>query len=221
MKKDSIKKLNTTTDALVYLTTGCLTEPFIDNDVLHAKVIKDMKAHIKFGERYTVVDSLVNYIHKYIKTSTSKKFNAKNKFNRTAQEIWESGLATGCTDYALLFCTFARQLNLPTTFVSTIGEDYYLQAKYGKSLKMHKGHAFCECCVKVLDDSGKAKRQWVLVDPTCHKLTANYLKDNIFKINFDVNGNSKFIPFFRGLDLGERTNSNNWNQKMDDYISNN
>ena len=86
---------------------------------------------------------------------------------------------------------------------------------------MHKGHAFCECCIKVLDDSGKAKRQWVLVDPTCHKLTANYLKDNIFKINYDVDGNSKFIPFFRGLDLGERTNSNNWNQKMDDYISNN
>lgn len=221
MKKNNIKKLNTSTDVSTYLTTGCLTTPFIDDDVLHAKVIKDMKAHIKFGERYTVVDSLVNYIHKYIKTSTSKKFNAKNKFNRTAQEIWESGLATGCTDYALLFCTFARQLDLPTTFISTIGEDFYLQTKAGDAPKTHKGHAFCECYVKVKDTFGKTKKQWVLVDPTCHKITANYLKGNEFKLDYEVAGNSTFIPFFRGLDIGERTNTGNWNQKMDDYISNN
>ena len=221
MKKYNIKKLNTSTDALFYLKTGCLTTPFIDDEVLHAKVIKDMKAHIKLGERYTVVDSLVNYIRKYVKTTTDQKFKSKNKFNRTAQEIWESGLATGCTDYALLFCTFARQLKLPTTFVSTIAEDYFLQVKNGATLQTHKGHAFCECCIKVTDDFGNSKRQWVLVDPTCHKLTVNYLNDNNFKINYKVAGNSTFIPFFRGLDLGEKTNVNNWNQKMDDYITNN
>lgn len=221
MKKDGIKKLNTTTDASTYLTTGCLTEPFIADYVLQAKIIRDMKAHVKFGERYTVIDSLINYIHKHIKTNASKKFNRINRFNRTAQEIWESGWATGCTDYALLFCTFARQLGLPSTFVSTIGEDFYLQAKSGDAPKTHKGHAFCECCVKVTDDFGNAKKRWVLVDPTCHQITANYLKGNKFKIDYDVAGNSTFIPFFRGLDLGERTNSNDWNQKMDDYITNN
>ena len=216
-----MKKLNTTNDALFYLTTDYLTSPFMDDYVLRAKIMKDLKAHIGMGEKYSIIDSLINYIHRYVKPSEDKDFNAEYRFNRTAKEIWKSCLSTGCTDYALLFCTFARQLGLPTTFVSAIGRDYYYQLKRGKAPAMHKGHAFCECCINTRTEEGQPKKQWILVDPTTHAVMEDYLKDGVIKLNYRIANNSTFIPFYRGVDIGEKTHSANWNKKMDDFISGN
>ena len=112
---------------------------------------------------------------------------------RTAQEIWESKKASGCTDYAILYATFARTLGVPTTLLHTAEYDWLQKLKNGEDSTMHFGHSFCEC---YFGD------KWVLVDPTCKHIERNYNPKKL-ELSYKVGGKSVFIPYFRGLDLGE------------------
>ena len=189
-----MKKLNKT-EVEKYLKSGVLTEPFLDTGLVQAKIDKDFNFKIAKNKNYTKIESLYNWIHKNIKSTTDKDQKRKYKFQRTAKEIWESGFATGCTDYAILFATFARQVGIPTTFLHTAEYGWIQKLKKGEeSSRIHKGHSFCECFYN---------GEWVLVDPTCRQFEFPYDAEKIH-LSYQVGESNIFIPYFRGLDLGKR-----------------
>lgn len=183
-----IEKL-TQKDCKKYLKFGENTEPFLSNEYVIKKVEMDYQEKIKTNPQYLKIQSLMAWI-KHCVVSGDEEFNKKSKFKRTSKEIWESGVATGCTDYALLFCTFARQLGIPTTFLQTVSKDTLEQIKNGEKIKLFKGHSFCECFL-----DGK----WILCDPTFKSITFNYDLPT-FNLHYNVGECTCFSAFDRGVD---------------------
>ena len=100
-----MKNLNKTTDIEKYLENGILTEPFLDTEFIKEKVFRDFNKKKDRIEGYTPLHSLFYWIEHCTKFG-DKEFNAKNRFQRTSKEIWESKTTTACSDYAILFATF-------------------------------------------------------------------------------------------------------------------
>ena len=190
-------------DAEKYLQFGTLTQPFLANDYVLERVLHDYNHKISLGEKTTKIERLMGWIAHNVKYSNDEKFNAEHKFNRTAQEIWESKIVTGCTDKALLFCTFARQIGIPTAFLHTAEFGWLAELKNNSNPQAHKGHTFCEC---FYDGA------WLLVDSTCKKIVKNY---NVSKIVLPYNnlGSTVFVPYFRGLDFGQKMTLKQHNQQ--------
>lgn len=198
MQKLSIK------DKEQYLKSGNLTTPFLENNYVKEMVMRDYNHKLENGKQANKVESLFNWIAFVIKLG-DEKFKQKYKFKRTAQEIWESGFATGCTDYAILFSTFARQLGWPTTFLHTAEFGWLQKFLDGKNSSVHYGHSFCECYYE---------NKWILVDPTSRKIMYDYNSDKI-ELPYNVGQGSVYIPYFRGLDLGKKTSIEEHNLEMD------
>ncbi len=190
-------------DAKQYLKSGTLTQPFLADDFVLQKVMTDYNYKISKGQQITKIESLMFWIRHNVKIGKDDNFIDQHKFNRTAQEIWESKVVTGCTDRVLLFCTFARQIGIPTTFLHTVEFDWLKDFKSGKKQLIHKGHTFCECYYE---------GEWVLVDPTCLKIVKNYNASKIILPYDDLEYNV-FIPYFRGLDLKEKMTLQQHNQQ--------
>lgn len=188
-----------------YLKNGNLTQPFLPYSYVMSKVVKDYNAKIKRGQKTTMLECLCNLILKHIKTG-KKEFNDKYRFCRNAKEIWKSKTATGCTDYAILFATFARQIDIPTTILHTAEEGWVKKLQQNQDYNHHYGHSFCECFYN---------NRWVLVDPTCGKIELNYNPEKL-QLSYEVGGNSTFIPYLRCLDLGERQTTKEHNKIMDE-----
>ena len=182
----------TKNDCEFYLNSGELTRPFLDKDYILEKVMLDYNSKIQKHPNYTILESLFHWIQHCVPYSQDGEFRNANKFQRTAKEMWESGNATGCTDYAQLFATLARQLGYPTTILHTAEYNWLKRLKTGGDSMMHIGHSFCECFYE-----GK----WVLVDPMAQRIEFDYNPEKI-ELSYEVGGNSIFIPYFRGLDIG-------------------
>ncbi len=194
-----------------YLNNGILTTPFLDKRYLLNRVETDFNKKIKNDSNYTKIQSLYNWIHKNIKTTTNKQYKMKYKFQRTAKEIWESGFATGCTDYAILFVTFARQIGIPSTFLHTAEYGWLQELKNGEEIsKIHRGHSFCECYY-----NGK----WILVDPTYRKIVFSYNAEKIY-LSYLVGNSNIFIPYYRDLDLGKKQSIEEHNEEEERVCSN-
>ena len=207
--QNEIKSLKLT-DCDYYLKNGPLTQPFLPTDFVLKKVESDYNQKVKTDKSYTKIDSLINYIHHVIKSTEDINFKNKYKFRRTAQEIWESGICTGCTDWSILFATLSRQIGIPTTFLHTAELDWILKLQKNEKPPIHKGHTFCECF------DGK---EWKLVDATFRKIESNY---NVKKLilSYNISGSNIFIPYFRGLDLGKKQSTREHNDEMDVYCKN-
>lgn len=184
------------------------TEIFLKTDYLNEKVFYDYNTKIKNNKNYTILHSLMFWINKNIKYSNDEQFRAENKFRRSAKEIWESGLATGCTDYALVFATLARQLNVPTTILHTMTKQFVIDAQNG-NVSHYSGHAFCECFIN---------NKWVLVDPTKCRYIENY-DENEIVLSYEINREKIFIPCERNISL-KKQNINLFNKKMDELCKN-
>ncbi len=104
----------------------------------------DLKHKHKDEKSAHFLESIYLWIHANAKYCADKEIQ-KLKFMRTAQEIWESKKASGCTDFAILYATFARQLNIPTTLLHTEEYERFQKLKNGKDCDRHFGHSFCEC----------------------------------------------------------------------------
>ena len=109
----------TINDCINYLEEGVLTKSFLQTEFVVDKVIRDYNKKIKDNPNHTKIESLINYIHHCLNVKLSQNEKNKVKFQRTAKEIWESGFASGCTDWAIVFSTLARQIGIPTTFLHT------------------------------------------------------------------------------------------------------
>lgn len=203
-----MEALNSFEDIEQYKNFGVLSQPFLDRDYVYKKVTTDLKNKQKDESSLELLNGLCLWINHCVKCSKEESIQ-KQKFMRSAKEIWESGKTSGCTDYAILFVTFARQLGFATTFLHTAEYNWLLKLKKNQAFKTHKGHAFCECYI-----NGK----WVLVDPTNRKIEESYSSERI-ELSYKVGDSSIFIPYFRGLDLGQRQNTEIHNKIMDKLCS--
>ena len=202
-----MKKLNTTSDLKKYLNFGNLTTPFLENGVVFNKVNIDYTTKTKQGKKITILDSLISWIKYNVKLEkNNKEFINANKFQRTAKEIWDSKIATGCTDYAILFCVFARQLGYPCTFLHTAQYEWLQKLKNEEYINVHCGHSFCECYYN---------NEWILIDPTCREITHKYNPSKL-ELNYTVGESSIFIPYMRNLDLGKKQTQKEHNDQMDE-----
>lgn len=191
-------------DAALYLGEGLLTKPFLEDSFVLEKVMLDFNRKQAEGKTITKLESLFNWIASKIRVG-DKQFNEKYKFQRDAKEIWESSFATGCTDYALLFATFSRQIGVPTTFLHTAENGWLMNLLGNKDYNHHYGHSFCECFYE---------GRWILVDPTFRRIEFEYDCSKI-NLSYKIGPSNIYIPYFRGLDLGKRTSIKEHNEEMD------
>ena len=199
-------KTLTNEDCKYYLTSGPLSQPFIEDSIVKEKIMIDYNSKLQQGKQTSHIESLYNWLHRIVKHANDNKFIKENHFQRTAKEIWDSKLSTGCTDYALLFCTFARQIGIPSTLLHTAEYNWLERLKSDQDSKKHYGHSFCECFY-----NGK----WILVDPTCKEIIYNYSSTKI-ELDYSVGGNNIFIPYYRGRDLHEKQTEKQHNNLMDE-----
>ncbi len=207
-KESNMRKL-TKADTDFYLTNGNLTQPFISNEYVLEKVLCDYNHKIEKGIKITKIESLFNWINHVVKFG-DKEFNDKYRFQRTAKEIWDSKIMTGCTDYATLFATFARQIGIPTTILHTAERSWVERLQHNKDFSHHYGHSFCECFYE-----GK----WILVDPTFRKIEKEYNPEKL-ELGYMVGGSSTFIPYQRGIDLEIKQTTSEHNSLMDKLCKN-
>lgn len=186
-----MEKLNLTTDVKLYLEHGEVLAPFLSDELIEEKVMMDFNAKNKSGVKVTKLDSLMAYIDHKIMFSKDRDFKSENKFNRTAKQIWESGKSTGCSDYAILFTVFARQLGYATTLLHTAEEGWLKNLLNNEEFSVYSGHFFCECFF-----DGK----WVLVDPTNRRVLVDY-DCNKIKLNYLVHKSDVFYPYLREKDF--------------------
>lgn len=196
-------------DAERYLESGNLSKPFLDNNYINEKVETDYQNKLKLFGKANKLQSLYLWIHKNLDIA-DEDFKKKYKFMRTAQEIWESGKATGCTDYALVFSTFARQIGIPTTLLHTSERGFLNKVIENKTFTIRRGHSFCECFY-----DGK----WILVDPTKKVIMDEYNSD-IIQLPYSIGeeGMNTFIPYYRGLDLCRKMTHKEHAEFEDDCI---
>lgn len=98
-------------------------------------------------------------------TSRNNKFDSSPEFKnrafrkRTAAEIIESGILTGCTDYALVCISLLKAYGLKTKYVEAIETEWLRNG--GNTIK---GHVFVEVKIgdnwQILDPQGGTIRAW-------------------------------------------------------------
>lgn len=178
--------------------------PFLETEYIVGRVECDMNAK-GWNGRCAQVQSLMNWICSKVKyASGDKEYICNNQFNRSAKEVFESEKTVGCTDYAILFATFARQIGIPTSFLHTVSVKWLEKLKNGEEIEKYKGHSFCECFID---------GEWMLVDPTNKRIVGEYNPEKI-ELNYLIGGENEFIPYFRGLDLGQKCGLREHNRMM-------
>ncbi len=198
--------LNNLEDVEKYKNFGELTQPFLTKEFLHEKILIDLKHKQKDENSDYYLESLFLWINANVTYSKDEKIQ-KQKFMRTAKEIWESKQTSGCTDYALLFATFARTLGIPTTYLHTAEYSWFQELKNKGNTLFHSGHSFCECYFN---------GRWILVDPTSRRIQEKYEVNKII-LTYSICGHNVYIPYFRDLDLGKKLTIKEHNKMMDEF----
>jgi hypothetical protein len=88
------------------------------------------------------INSISNFVN-YFPATEDKELRRSLWRKRGAREILDSGYTTGCTDKALIFMHFSRNLGFPTTYVETLDKRYVNDLKRG-FLGSIEGHIFCD-----------------------------------------------------------------------------
>ena len=113
------------------------------------------------AEKFAAVFEILEWLHKNLTLLSDAEFKRDYFRKRTADEIIQSGMATGCTDYALVFCALARAKDVATTYVEALDADWTKQPDYNNI----RGHVFCEVTIGaktyVVDPQGAAVRPWI------------------------------------------------------------
>lgn len=203
-----MRPLNKLDDVEKYKHYGNLTQPFLSKKYINDKIMLDLDHKHKSKDSEYFLLSLFLWIHHNVKYSHEQDIQ-NLKFMRSAQEIWESKKASGCTDFAILFATFARTLGIPTSILYTASVEWLEKLKNGDESTMHIGHTFCECYFN---------SEWILVDPTSKRIEKSYNPEKI-KLSYHVVGENVFVPYYRGLDLGKKLNTKEHNKMMDNLCS--
>lgn len=139
--------------------------------------------------------STLTQIFKYISES-KYHFGDGEKFGRTVDDIMETEILTGCTDYGLLFASITRDKGIPTVFLQTARVDWI----YDRVRDMDNGITG-HILIEVYIDG-----QWRLVDSTAGRYYPDYdFKD--FSLNDGYYVFSKSIEVWDSGVSNERENS--------------
>ncbi len=193
-----------------FLDEGNLTKPFLKNEYVLDMVLRDYKAKLKSGKEANILSSLYNWVFAKTAYTSDRQFQGKWKFRRSAEEIWASKTCTGCTDYALLFATFARQIGVPTTILHTASRSWVKALQQNEDFKEYVGHTFCECY---------HQGRWLLVDPTARRIQYNYTPEKV-RLDYEVGGEKVFIPYARDIDLDGVLGQEAHNLEMEEKCKN-
>lgn len=137
----------------------------------------------QIGEINKISD--LNKIFKFIKKNVKRKCDIENHlFKRTSKQIWISEYAESSLDYALVFESILRQLDIPAIHTELL--DLTL-----KKQKIISTHSVCEVLF-----NGK----FVLVDPTTNEIKEKH-KAGCQKMKLKNGHNYEVL--FRGTDLSE------------------
>lgn len=204
-----MQKLNNDSDIKKYLQSGNLTKPFLESEYVLEKVMCDYNFKREQGKDITKLESLAGWINHIAKFSNDREFKDKYRFQRTAEEIWKSKIFTGCTDCAIVFATFARQIGIPTTILAT-AEKSWLESFLKGEETSHRGHSFCECFYE---------GEWFLVDPTSRRIERKYDTKKLV-LSYNVGVGNVYYPYLRCLDFEVRQDTKTHNRKMDNYCKN-
>lgn len=107
---------------------------------------------------------VINRILYWMQNNLERKNDNSIKFTRTASQIMNSGIYTGCSDFALLFESIAREKGIPTIHLQT-ARKRFVEDLQNNIQTPTKGHHFCECCIN---------NKWILIDPLGNKIFEDY-----------------------------------------------
>ncbi len=199
-----MKKLNKSSDVKKYLKNGTLTEPFLETEYVHKVIAENIQKCKEQNINRTELKAIVSWVKNKLKSTYDVVFEKNNKFQRTAKEIWESGISTGCTDYCLVFATLARQMGYSTTILLTAAINFVIGSQTSNKNTEFNGHVFCECF---------ENNKWVLIDPTFREKVEDYNTQKI-ELPYKVAAFTTFIPYKREIDMGGKYTVNDHNRGM-------
>ena len=110
-----MRRLEDDYDTFYFLNKGVLTSPFADSEQIEDSVRDVYKDQVRKMPSANMVTGLIEFVHSVVKNRIKANANNVNKFNRTAEDVFDSRKTIDANDYTLLFATFARQLRIPTT----------------------------------------------------------------------------------------------------------
>lgn len=163
-----------------YLSQGELT-----------KLTDKVKKEIENIDSNAIDEEKVINIMRWMNKTTQRESNSRDpkKFNKSAEEILEAKLRTGCSDSAVLYSTVARALGIPTMQIQSLDIDWAKKVKNNEEIDGLYGHFYCASYLETMP--GKFK--WYLIDtdmPQRRVMDENYnplMEFNINDRNIDKN----------------------------------
>ena len=176
---------------------GLIVEPEWDTPEYYLSEGELTKATDKIKNEIAKIDihatdeEKVTNIMKWMNSVTKRESNSKDhkKFNKTAEEILEDKLRTGCSDSAVLYSTVARAMGIPTMQIQSMDIDWAIKVKNKEKIDGLYGHFYCASYLETMP--GKFK--WYLIDtdmPQRRVMDENYnplMEFNINDRNIDKN----------------------------------
>lgn len=144
-------------------------------------------------------------IYKYISAGAfqNSSDNTIDKFARSVDEIMDSKVLTGCTDYGLVFASITRDKGIPTIFLQTARVDWIYERLRNISNGI-VGHILIEVYI-----DGK----WRLIDSTAGRYYPDY-DYNDFSLN---DGYYVFSKSIEVLDSGIKSEQHNFEVMMETF----
>lgn len=187
-----MRRLEDDYDTFYFLNKGVLTSPFVDSEQIEDSVRDVYKDQVRKMPSANMVTGLIEFVHSVVKNRIKANANNVNKFNRTAEDVFDSRKTIDANDYTLLFATFARQLRIPTTCLFAVEKNKLQDIVERNNEREVLTKSFCEC---YYDD------QWILVDPEKGIVNYDYNPNSINVL--DEKGKEKnYAAYYRGLDFG-------------------
>ena len=140
-------------DVAVYLEDG-------EQSAITPRIAKEAKRISGKNRRERLYRAML-YIWK---TFSYDRWLNTESFRRTADELFESGILGGCSDFALVEIALFRAVGIPSRIVITANVDWIYQYHHDE-LAMSEGHSFIEV---FLED------RWYLVDSTYRWFFSDY-----------------------------------------------
>ncbi len=187
-----MRRLENDYDTFYFLNKGELTSPFIDSEQIEDSVRDIYKEQVKKMPNANMITGLIEFVHSVVKNRIKFNANNVNKFNRTAEDVFDSRKTIDANDYTLLFATFARQIRIPTTCLFAVEKNKIQDIVTRTDQKEVLTKSFCECC---FDD------QWILVDPEKGFINYEYNPNSISVLE-GKNKEKSYAAYYRGLDFG-------------------
>lgn len=146
--------------------------------------IKDIANELKDKNEMDTIQNIIKWIRKNIKV----KNNFAGKRTRTAEQIINSKIATGCIDIALIFIVIVKAAGLKANFIETLKKDW-LNSKENKNLI--EGHIFSKVLIN---------NKYYIINP---------IEGTISEKGIFIHKNKEYIKIKEGLDswdIGFRNN---------------